>query len=133
MILSYFLGLGYPKHLKILIKTFRSCFHVCHYNIRRQKCTKFFKITKKQPKMGRRAAFWAFLASLSNFWMILLHVITCAMMYHDDMAQNYKKITVRGKKCPKSGSTSYFWLFFGYFEKFSALFPSDIVVAFMKT
>ena len=83
--------------------------------------------------MARRAAFWAFLASLSNFLMILLNVITCAMIYHDDMAQNYKKITVRGKKCSKSGSTSYFWLFFGYFEKFSALFPSDIVVAYMKT
>ena len=107
-----FLGLVYLNHLRILIKTFTSCFHVCHSNIRRKNSTELVKISKIQPKMSCKATIWAFLASLSKFLMFLPHVITCAMMYHDDMVQKSKRITGRVKKCLSSGSISHIWPFF---------------------
>ena len=99
----------------------------------KEKVRQIFQNNQKKPKMARRAAFWAFFASHSNFFIILRHVI---MVHHGtgyDIEQNHPKIAERGQKCPKSGSMTHFWLFFGYFEKFSALFPSDIGVAYMKT
>ena len=65
--------------------------------------------------MARRATFWAFLAFLSNFCMFLLCVITYAMMCHDDMAQNYKKVTVRSKKVAQNGQKVALWAIFGCF------------------
>ena len=101
MIFSYFLGLEYFNHLKIFIKTFGSCFHVCHSNVRRKNSSELVKITKKQPKMACRGAVWAFFASPSIFDRFLCHVIIVVYGTGDDTWQKHPKIAERGKKMPK--------------------------------